>query len=280
MDRRMKIQQPPDSCPRCGGSRLVRILWGYSDLTDEDAKSVARGQASLGLNRRYFPRNEGSLVAGAIGIRQPHLPTWACLDCAPGWVELHQLAVSEWEIETAKFAAVEALEFEKAAALLHDQERLEHAHTADFNRLLRGLIEEGAIENTYRWSQESLARHLGLPSPDPFSQDWEYEVADSSKVGEWLNAYNSGEFDPCQLTMLMEMILASYEDAMREGSARPEDRDTIRRCLLQGRKLHEATVDYWALPDEPDLENGFAITPLMRDIRETMRQEKWVGGGP
>lgn len=132
---------------------------------------------------------------------------------------------------------------------------------------------------TTRKIAESLARHFGLPLPDPFSQDWEYEVVDTSKVGEWLTAYNSGEFDSGQLTLLMKMILASYDDAMSEGSARPEDWGTIRRCLLQGRDLHEATIDYWALPDEPDLENGFAITPLMREVRETMTEEKGAGMG-
>ena len=111
---------------------------------------------------------------------------------------------------------------------------------------------------------EGLAKHLHLPLPDRYSQDWEYEVADSSKVREWLTAYGSGQFKPEELSLLLNMIVASYNDAISEGSARPEDWDSIAHHLLGDRSLHEATIDYWALPDEIDLDNCFPITPLMR----------------
>ena len=40
--------------------------------------------------------------------------------------------------------------------------------------------------NVTRRTIESLARHLNLPLPGPFSQDWEYEVADPDRVAEFL----------------------------------------------------------------------------------------------
>ena len=61
---------------------------------------------------------------------------------------------------------------------------------------------------------ESLANYLGLPLPDPFSQDWQYEVADPCKVREWLNAYESERLNREELALLMVMILASYNDAL------------------------------------------------------------------
>jgi hypothetical protein len=114
---------------------------------------------------------------------------------------------------------------------------------------------------------EGLAKYLRLPSPDRFSQDWEYEVADSSKVAEWLTAYGSGQLNPEESSVLLNMIIASYNDAIGEGSARPEDWDAIARYLLGDRSLHEATINYWALPDEIELDNCFPITPLMRQVR-------------
>jgi hypothetical protein len=39
---------------------------------------------------------------------------------------------------------------------------------------------------------ENLAKRFDFPT-DPQMQDWEYEVADASRIGEFLAAYESGE---------------------------------------------------------------------------------------
>ncbi len=114
---------------------------------------------------------------------------------------------------------------------------------------------------------EGLATYLGLPLPDRYSRDWEYEVADSSKVSEWLNAFGSGRLNAEELSLLLNTIVASHNDAIIEGSARPEDWDSIANNIRRDRSLHEAIINYWALPDEIDLDNCFPITPLMRGVR-------------
>jgi len=38
---------------------------------------------------------------------------------------------------------------------------------------------------------DSLTQKLDLPKKDGFSQDWEYEVSDSSKVEEFLYSYEN-----------------------------------------------------------------------------------------
>ena len=120
-----------------------------------------------------------------------------------------------------------------------------------------------------RGTIEGLAKHLKLPLPDPFSQDWEYEVADPARVTEFLKAYDSGRLKSDEKSVLLNVILASYNDAIDEGSARPEDWEWISRYLVRDRAIHEAAINYWALPDEIELENCFPITPLMRTARRT-----------
>jgi len=115
---------------------------------------------------------------------------------------------------------------------------------------------------------EGLAKHLKLPLPDPFSQDWEFEVADPARVTEFFKAYDSGPINLDEKSVLINVILASYNDAIEEGSAHPGDWEWISRDLVRDRAIHEAAINYWALPDEIELENCFPTTPLMRTVRE------------
>ncbi|MGA3599133.1 hypothetical protein [Lysinibacillus agricola] len=64
---------------------------------------------------------------------------------------------------------------------------------------------------------EGLVKKIKLPAPDEFSQDWEYEVSDSSKVGEFLYAYKNIELNKEEKFALMMIIIASYNDAILEG---------------------------------------------------------------
>ena len=111
-----------------------------------------------------------------------------------------------------------------------------------------------------------LASFLNLPLPGPFSQDWELEVADSTRVREFLEAYDSDSLNHDHRYMLIQTILESYRCAVDEGLARPEDWETISYYLNRDRPIHEDTIRYWAMLDEPDLENCFAITPLIRTL--------------
>jgi hypothetical protein len=154
----------PEACTRCGGSRLVHLLWGYSTLNERQSKSVLDGESLLALNRRYFSRDEGVRVlrmpltqdfygfrylrwrseeilrVGEFSTTGCKLPRWACLDCAPKWLEVHKLGLAECAAEAAKFAACDAYDFERAALLLCEQEKLEAAHAQTFERLLRELL--------------------------------------------------------------------------------------------------------------------------------------------
>ncbi len=141
-----RIQPLPEFCPECRGGSLVHILWGYSRIAAVQVEEVGAGRTLLGLNRRYFAAIEQGDPALAPLLERTRLPSWACLDCRPEWIDLHQLALKECDVQTAKWAACDASDFEKAAILLQSQMKLENKHAADILRLMRELIGEAASE--------------------------------------------------------------------------------------------------------------------------------------
>src|SRR5690242_18615376 len=136
----MRTQPLPESCARCLGTRLVRVLWDHSAFTPEQTAALAVEQAYLGLSHHYFTSVDPTLVVGGLVVKRSRLPTWVCLDCFPQWSDVNRLAREELEAGSEKFAAVEAGDFERAAVLFLEQQRLERAHVAKFERLLRELV--------------------------------------------------------------------------------------------------------------------------------------------
>jgi hypothetical protein len=92
-----EVPEPPAVCPKCGQPRVVRVLWNWVHLWGQKEEDVRSGKAILAARD-----NAGG-------------PPWVCLQCAPGWAEVHRLAMQEWEWQLAKETAVAAAEFEKAA---------------------------------------------------------------------------------------------------------------------------------------------------------------------
>ena len=140
----MKMQSPPESCPRCGGTRLVAILWKCSFLDRKEKDAIAAERAYLGLSHRYFTSVDQTLVVGRFIAKLSELPAWACLVCSPEWRGVHRLADAEWRAGESKEAALkasaEAHDFENAAVLFEQQRQLEAAHLPRYERLLRELI--------------------------------------------------------------------------------------------------------------------------------------------
>src|SRR3954471_19424450 len=46
---------------------------------------------------------------------------------------------------------------------------------------------------------------------DPYMQDWEVELADASRVEEFLDAYDDGRLDDDDRFLLMGIIVASFD---------------------------------------------------------------------
>lgn len=112
----------------------------------------------------------------------------------------------------------------------------------------------------------SLALRFNLPSY-PDMQDWQWIVADSSRLDEFLDTYNSGELTDDERFTLMETILQSFVELPGEFEAHPRWRETL--AILEANfDLHVHTVWYWSGQGEMPTEGEWRVAPPLRAILE------------
>ena len=102
-------------------------------------------------------------------------------------------------------------------------------------------------------------------------QDWEYQVADSGRLDEFLAAYESGELNDDERFTLMETILQSFEDL--GSSTRYDPRwDRTLEIINANLDLHAYSVWYWSDLENDNAEDQCLVTPFLRRILEKCRQ--------
>ena len=94
-------------------------------------------------------------------------------------------------------------------------------------------------------------------------QDWEWEVADSQRIGEFLSVYESGELTEDEQFILMETILQSFENLESPPQANKHWQQVLDK-LDKNVELHIYTLWYWA-------RGNFDISPLLRPLFERHR---------
>lgn len=116
-------------------------------------------------------------------------------------------------------------------------------------------------------------------TPDmPPSQDWDLLLADPARLSEFCDLYESEELDADTKFALMRLIVASLDDLIREESTEGANADMAGRVeglLRQDFVLNLHTLDYWCLHDEPDPQNVFPVTLLLRRIWQECYQSDY-----
>ncbi|OPH61830.1 hypothetical protein BC351_00900 [Paenibacillus ferrarius] len=113
---------------------------------------------------------------------------------------------------------------------------------------------------------KNLVKKLNLPALHPYSQDWELESADSSRVLEFINFYENQALNENEQFGLMALIISSYDDYLAIGNEPDLVWTKIRYNLLKEFLIHKNTILYWAVLDETEIDNCFAVTPLIREV--------------
>lgn len=126
------------------------------------------------------------------------------------------------------------------------------------------------MENSFpkyvtRAAIDGLVEKLGLPEPHMYSQDWEIEITNSSRVSELISAYENSNLNHEEKFALMIVIVGSYDDALSAGMENSDNWDKISYHLVNELNIHKNTILYWASEGQ-ELENCFYIAPLMRDL--------------
>lgn len=119
-----------------------------------------------------------------------------------------------------------------------------------------------------RTSIEKLTEALALPATG-LEQDWEAELADPSRVSDFLAAYHTLPLTPDDKIALMALMLASADLYIGAQSSVPEEWERIAALLAIERDLHRETIRYWVCEGDEDPEAWFHLTPLVRDVNVT-----------
>lgn len=111
---------------------------------------------------------------------------------------------------------------------------------------------------------DALAQRFGLEN-GPGMQDWEWQVADETRIDEFLAAYESGTLTDDERFTLMETILQSFEQLPH-----PVDEDPrlprLLELLRRNTALHRHTIWHWSAYQVGDLDEAFQVSPYMRTL--------------
>jgi hypothetical protein len=121
--------------------------------------------------------------------------------------------------------------------------------------------------------REALAARLGL-TIDPYSQDWEWEVARAEHFPAWLAIYKEATLTDDERFSLMEMLVQCVDEMCpaytppEQVEQRPEWRAVA--ALLRARPhLHASTIAYWSVFGGEWPDGQFVVSTPMRRV--------WVG---
>ncbi len=114
---------------------------------------------------------------------------------------------------------------------------------------------------------DRLDRILQLSYMD-WMQDWDIQLADSTRLTEFCDLYNSDRLTIDDRFALMRLIVASLDELLRQTSTASDAVavQQVEQLLRRDFILHLHTLHYWRLHDEVDPKNGFAVTPLLRQV--------------
>ena len=111
---------------------------------------------------------------------------------------------------------------------------------------------------------EYLNRLLHLPATGK-EQDWDIELADATRLDDFLNVLDHQHLSDDQKQALMALIIASYDDFLGLGqSAFDPYRERIALHLQKNPLLYEDLLNYWALWGDDNSENLWNVTPFIR----------------
>lgn len=125
--------------------------------------------------------------------------------------------------------------------------------------------------NIERYPTPEAVRHLtaalGLPPEFATSQDWDLFVASVERLPEYVEYYVQAQLDDDARFALMQLILASLDEALAENRASPELVADVQRLLRENMALHAPTVRRWSLVGrEDEIEDEFPVTPYMKRL--------------
>lgn len=108
----------------------------------------------------------------------------------------------------------------------------------------------------------TISAHFSLPNED-WMQDWEIQVAEFSRLDEFIDAYRSADLDDDERFTLMAVIIHCLDRP--EGLSDPRW-ETVVGFLERDLEIHASTIVYWSCSGRNDPDEQFFTTPLFRAL--------------
>ena len=105
-------------------------------------------------------------------------------------------------------------------------------------------------------AQQSLASKLNLKF-DNSTQDWEYEVADKTRLQDFIDEYEKSKTSDDEMSSLMEIILDSLNDLLVQNGHTAEFKKHL--AWVKNRlpkEIHADSLIYWKM-------NSFEISKFL-----------------
>ena len=110
-----------------------------------------------------------------------------------------------------------------------------------------------------------LRELLAIPEFGDLEQDWDLLMADAGRVVEFLDDYESETLNDVEKNVLMQLIVASYDEKLMAGDRDFEAEKRLIELLKRDIKIHKDIFEYWACLNDSESE-GWEITPMLRKI--------------
>jgi hypothetical protein len=115
---------------------------------------------------------------------------------------------------------------------------------------------------TTRAAADSLIAKFGWTCKD-WMQDWPLEISNEVQIDDCIQEYERLT-DEDEKFLLMKAILYALDEVTADEDFKYYN-NQVSNLLIKDFNLHEFTVYYWTLYENPEFE-GFRITPSMRQI--------------
>ncbi len=106
---------------------------------------------------------------------------------------------------------------------------------------------------------------LKMSGEGDWGEDWDLILADSDWVEKLIGYYETESLNEDEKNILMQLIMASYDERLQEKGYEPELEQRLANLLKRDVEIHKDTFAYWMRLDEPESE-GWKVTLLLRKI--------------
>ncbi|CAM3584493.1 MULTISPECIES: hypothetical protein [Saccharibacillus] len=166
-----------------------------------------------------------------------------------------------------------------------DRDPVQESYLNFYARIAKIYASEEQNSKSPKWvtaeAETGLEEKIGFPEEfADLGQDWEFIVADASRLDEFLKAYTESNLNIEEKFTLMIIIAESYNDLLWKYEVDPGDLEPLRKLLIEDFFIHKEGIRYWIETLDENLENledSFPVALLMKELVESQEMErKWA----